>query len=91
MEEGPTPHEDDATFSAELVQEGVRILQKILNQQCSRRRSSPCCRWWCEHPQAVIAQQKAAADVMLAGEIGANGLRRLSTPRTRLACGSRYL
>ena len=68
MEEGLTPHEDDATFSAELVQEGVRILQKkILNQECSPPTLFAVLQVVSANThKGIIAKQKAAASAMLA-------------------------
>ena len=68
---GAAPYEESATFSAELVQEGVQILQKkILNQQCSPPTLFAVLQVvGASIHKRIIAQQKAAADVMLAEEI----------------------
>jgi hypothetical protein len=79
MEEGPTPHEDDAIFSAELVEEGIRILQKkILNQQCSPPTLFAVLQVvGASIHKKIIAQQKEAADAILAEDTWGQKIREI--------------
>jgi hypothetical protein len=72
IESGPVSHEDSSTLSAELVENGIRTLQRnILNQQCSPPPTLFAVLQvvGASIHKRIIAQQKAAADVMLAEEI----------------------